>query len=66
MELAEADPNREDWDLPAAYEGMARALGVAGDVSGAAEWKARASEAVESIVNPEDRTLIAQDIASLP
>ena len=26
VELAEADPNREDWDLPAAYEAMARAL----------------------------------------
>ena len=31
VELAEADAAREDWDLAAAYEGMARACAVAGD-----------------------------------
>ena len=37
VELAEADPDREDWDLPAAYEAMARALHVAGDAAAAAD-----------------------------
>ncbi len=46
VELAEADPNREDWDLPAAYEAMARACHVAGDGAGTAEWKAKALAAL--------------------
>jgi hypothetical protein len=29
-----------DWDIASAYEAMARALFVAGDRAGAAEWKA--------------------------
>jgi DNA-binding transcriptional MerR regulator len=66
VELAEADPNREDWDLPAAYEAMARACHVAGDAAGTAEWKARAVEAVGQIAEPEDRAIIEGDIASLP
>ena len=52
VELAEADPDREDWDLPAAYEAMARALHVAGDAAAAAEWKAKATEALGAVGTP--------------
>ncbi len=65
VELAEADPNREEWDLPAAYEAMARALVVAGDGEGAAEWKAKAEIELAKIEDPEDRTIIANDLATL-
>jgi hypothetical protein len=66
VELAEADANREDWDLPAAYEAMARASSVAGDPAGAAEWKAKAETELSRIGDPEDRTIIANDLATIP
>jgi DNA-binding transcriptional MerR regulator len=54
-----------DWDLAAAYEGMARALAVAGDAAAAAEWKARATAALADIADPDDREPIAADLATL-
>jgi DNA-binding transcriptional MerR regulator len=56
----------EDWDAPSAYEAMARALAVAGDTEGALEWKAKATAAVGRIAQPEDRTVIEGDLATLP
>lgn len=55
-----------DWDLAAAYEGMARALSVAGDAAGAADWKARAQAALADVADPDDREPIAADLATLP
>ncbi len=66
VEITEANADREDWDLAAAYEAMARALAVSGELRGAAEWKAKAEEALSAIAEDEDRDLIGQDIASLP
>jgi DNA-binding transcriptional MerR regulator len=66
VEIAEAADDREDWDVAAAYEAMARALAVSGDLRGAAEWKARAESACASIAEAEERDLIAQDIATVP
>jgi hypothetical protein len=66
VEIIEADADREDWDLAAAYEAMARALAVSGDVRGAAEWKAKAEAALTAIAEEEDREQIGQDIATLP
>jgi DNA-binding transcriptional MerR regulator len=54
-----------DWDLAAAYEGMARASAVAGDTAQSAEWKRRASEALAGIADPEDRELIEGDLATI-
>ena len=46
----------EDWDLPAAYEAMARALAVAGDLAAAAEWKAEGARGPRRrSPTPEDR-----------
>ncbi len=56
----------EDWDAPAAYEAMARATAVAGDLAAAREWKAKAGVALAAIAEPEDRTSIEGDLATLP
>jgi DNA-binding transcriptional MerR regulator len=57
---------RESWDLPAAYEAMARASFAAGDSASGALWKAKASAALEEIADADDREPIAQDLATLP
>lgn len=67
LDLLAAHPGgREDWDEAAACESMARALAVAGDPAGAAEWRDRAREALAGIADPEDRAVIEQDLATLP
>jgi DNA-binding transcriptional MerR regulator len=57
---------RESWDLPAAYEAMARASFTAGDPASGALWKAKAFAALENIPDADDREQIAQDLATLP
>jgi DNA-binding transcriptional MerR regulator len=57
---------REAWDLPSAYEAMARASFAAGDPASGALWKAKAAAALEEIADPDDREQIAQDLAMLP
>lgn len=57
---------RETWDLPAAYEAMARASFAAGDPASGALWKAKATAALAEVADPDDRELIAQDLATLP
>jgi hypothetical protein len=66
VELTEANPDRDDWDLAAAYESMARAQLVFGDLVRAADWKARGLAALVDIADPEDRTQIEHDLESLP
>jgi len=69
LELAEAATGAgvaDDWDVPAALEGLARAQAVAGDHAGAAATRARALEAVKEIADPEDRQLIEQDLETIP
>jgi DNA-binding transcriptional MerR regulator len=56
----------EEWDVPSSYEGLARALAVAGDTAAAEEWRSRARAAVAAIESPEDRQIIEQDLATLP
>ena len=65
-EAAAAAGEAESWDVPSSYEAMARALAVAGDRGAAEEWRARARAAVAAIDDPEDRTIIEQDLATLP
>ncbi len=64
--LAGGGDGIEDWDAAAAAEGMARALGVAGDIDGAAAWKATAVERLAAIADPEDRAVIERDLMTLP
>ena len=56
----------EPWDAPSGAEAMARALALAGDKAGAAEWKAKASRLVTAIPGAEDRAVIENDIATIP
>jgi hypothetical protein len=65
VELTESNPDREDWDLAAAYEAMARAQLVAGDRLAASGWQARARVALGEIADPEDRSPIEADLESL-
>jgi len=64
--LAARPDGLKDWDEAAASEAMARALAVAGDAAGAADWKARTLAALERIADPEDRAVIETDLATLP
>jgi len=56
----------DDWDVPAALEGLARAQAVAGDRAAAEATRARARETVQAIADPEDRQLIEQDLETTP
>jgi DNA-binding transcriptional MerR regulator len=56
----------EDWDRPAAAEAMARALVAAGDLAGAAEWKARAHDLLAGVADADDRGVVEGDLAALP
>ena len=56
----------DDWDIPAALEGLARAQAVNGDHEAAATTRERARAALAGIADPEDRQLIEQDLASTP
>jgi DNA-binding transcriptional MerR regulator len=66
VELNEANPGREDWELASAYEAMARASAVGGDRVAAADWQAKAQKELAGIADPEDRRIIEQDLATLP
>lgn len=66
LEINEATPGREDWELASAYEALARASAVAGDLAAAADWKAKAAAEVDGIAEQDDRDIIEGDLATLP
>jgi hypothetical protein len=69
LELAEAGLAAgvaDDWDVPAALEGLARAQAVTGDRAAAEATRGRAREALAAITDPEDRQLIEQDLETTP
>lgn len=66
IEINEANEAREDWELGSAYEAMARASAVAGDLAARDEWKARAVAELAGIKDAEDRQVLEQDLATLP
>ncbi|PZF82622.1 hypothetical protein [Jiangella anatolica] len=55
-----------DWDLAFAYEALARAHAVAGDVDEARRHLAQAREAGAAISTDEDRELLLGDLATIP
>ncbi len=65
VELAEVAAEREDWDLAAAYEAMARAQQLAGDRASATDWMARARGELALVADADDRESIEEDLASL-
>ena len=69
LEIVESigdDDGRESWDLPAAYEAMARAAHVGGDAASTTLWKGKAVEALALITDADDRQPIEGDLATLP
>jgi len=65
-EAAAAAGETEAWDLPSAYEAMARANAVARDIATATSWRDRAREALAAINGADDREVIEGDLATLP
>lgn len=66
LAILEAADAKEDWDLPFAYEALARASLVAGDAEAALAHAAKARELGAAIADPEDRELLESDLAGLP
>jgi hypothetical protein len=64
LELAEAaEPGAlADFDLPFAYEALARANALAGDREQALSWLERGAEAALRIADADDRELVATDL----
>jgi hypothetical protein len=66
IEAALAAEEADDWDIAAAYEALARASAVAGEVGEATTWRDKAREALAGIADPADRELVEGDLATLP
>ncbi len=66
LELCEAEPTAiADWDLPFAYEALARAHAVAGELDESARYVALAREAGERIADEDERRLLEGDLATI-
>jgi hypothetical protein len=67
LEICEANTaDLEEFDLPFAYEALARAHAVAGDRAEAERWATRGREAAAAIRDEDDRELVLGDLASIP
>lgn len=66
LELVEANPDdMKDWDLPAAYEAMARAHMVAGDSGETRRYAELGRAATAKIEDDDDRAVIEADFATI-
>jgi hypothetical protein len=66
LEIAEANPDvMKDWDLPAAYEAMARAHMVAGDREEARRYFELGNAATALIEDEDDRRILEADFATI-
>jgi hypothetical protein len=67
LELAESSPAElEAFDLPFAYEAMARAHAAGGEAAEADAWLVRARAAAAGIADADDRAVIEADLATIP
>ena len=55
-----------DWDLAYAYEALARAASVAGDLAAADTWAEQARRAADDIAEDDDRDAVLADLATIP
>jgi DNA-binding transcriptional MerR regulator len=55
-----------DWDVAFAYEALARAHAIAGDMEAARAMTERALEAVEQIAEDDDRKMVLGDLETIP
>jgi DNA-binding transcriptional MerR regulator len=66
LAITEASPeNMEDFDLPFAYEALARAHGVAGNTDDAKRYRELARESADRIADAEDKEVVRGDLATL-
>jgi hypothetical protein len=67
LAYCESDPGAlEDWDLPYAYEALARAQLVAGNDDEAKRFAAQARELGQVVADDEDREHLENDLGTLP
>jgi lipopolysaccharide biosynthesis regulator YciM len=66
LELAETAHDAAPWDIPFAYEALARAYAVAGDEDEARRWLDRAREAADAIEKEGDKNLLLSDLETVP
>ena len=67
LAYCESDPDAlEDWDLPYAYEALARAQLVAGNEDEAKRFAAQARELGQVVADDEDREHLENDLGTLP
>jgi hypothetical protein len=55
-----------DWQVAAAYEGMARACAAAGDLAGRDYWVQRCTIALGAVPDAADRSVVAEQLLNLP
>ncbi|HEV7688807.1 MAG TPA: hypothetical protein VGQ80_19690 [Acidimicrobiia bacterium] len=55
-----------DWQVAAAYEGMARACAVSGDIAGRDYWVQRCTIALGAVPDAGDRSVVAEQLLNLP
>jgi DNA-binding transcriptional MerR regulator len=66
LELVEAHPDEmADWDLPAAYEALARAHMVAGDGEETRRYAGLGRDALGAIEDEDDRAVLESDFATI-
>ena len=66
LAYVEAGEGIEDWDLPFAYEALARASALAGDAGESLRYEQLARDAGEAIADDEDREHLLSELATLP
>ncbi|HVA32373.1 MAG TPA: hypothetical protein VMU58_14005 [Gaiellaceae bacterium] len=66
LAICESEPDAlEDWDLPFAYEALARAHSVAGDAVETARCLERARALGAAIAEDDERALLEADLATI-
>jgi len=66
LEIVEANPSEmEDWDLPTAYEAMARAHMIAGDLEATRRYTELGRAAMAKIADEDDRAVLEADFATI-
>jgi hypothetical protein len=66
LELCESAPDEiEEFDLPFAYEALARAYAIGGEADESRQWLERARAAGERISDEDDRVLLESDLATI-
>jgi hypothetical protein len=66
LEICEEEPGAlEDWDLPFAYEALARAYAIAGDTAEMTRCLEQARSLGAAIVDEEDRAPLEADLATI-